>query len=131
MCAGDTGHRVVRITALLLGLAATFSVVWWGLRREESAAAAPGAIGSESAEDKGVRLAPDVDRGRSKIVAASIALAKAAEPENRNTAEDRNLGQAIVRPKDNAAAPPAPPRASVDPESEAPDDPGDFEPRVR
>jgi len=82
---------VVRITALLLGLAATFSVVWWGLRREESAAAAPGAIGSESAEDKGVRLAPDVDRGRSKIVAASIALAKAAEPENRNTAEDRNL----------------------------------------
>lgn len=134
-CAVDDGPSGFRTAALLLGLAGVAGTVGWCLMRERPGEAAPEAIEATSADDDRVRLAPDFDRIRAQLGVVSVAPAEATEAEEGGPAEDLHLGQAIGGPNLGpnsgpnlaSAAPPTPPRASVDPETRVADDPTDFE----
>jgi hypothetical protein len=115
--------RLVRVTLLMAVVAAAVVMaIRWQLGRFHTDA--------QSVQDQASAALPE---GRVRL-ARSIATQVTVDPhetvavDHLEGAEDHHLGKPLLQPRTLlGVAPPAPPRASVDPEPQAPEDPRDFE----
>jgi len=113
--------RVVRVTLLIaIAAAAVVLAVHWQLGRFRSEAESEPNDRSAGLPDGRVSLA------RSVPTTAAVAAHDTIAVDHLETAEDSHLGKPLLQPRTLGLAPPAPPRASVDLEPQAPEDPRDF-----
>ena len=114
--------RVVRVTLLIaIAAAAVVMAVRWQLGRFRTEAKSEPDDRSAVLPDGRVRLA------RSVPTTTAVAPYDTIAVDHLETAEDSHLGKPLLQPRTLGLALPPPPRASVDPEPQAPEDPRDFD----
>lgn len=127
---GESSAGVARVAAVLVAVAAILVGVRWRMIRQQVDATSLGGGPSAGVADGRVRLAPRSDTEGAATHAVSVKSVPSFTPppvDLQTVAEDLHLGQAVVPSPNLAAAPPGPPRASIDDEAQPADDPRDFE----